>query len=102
MKNFKSYQAAVLFYRSLNRLPKMPAHLRTQLERAASSIALNLAEGNGKLSKKERIRYFNTALCSLNESLAVLHLISADEDIISQGELLGSMIGALIKYLRSH
>jgi hypothetical protein len=33
--------------------------IKDQLERASSSIALNIAEGNGKFTAKDRCRYFD-------------------------------------------
>ncbi|MDD5469591.1 MAG: four helix bundle protein [Candidatus Peribacteraceae bacterium] len=38
-----------------------------QMCRAASSVPMNIAEGSGKSSNKERARYYETALCSLEE-----------------------------------
>jgi len=44
LKNFRTYQLAVQLYRQ-SAVLKLPAHLRDQLLRAASSAALNTAEG---------------------------------------------------------
>jgi four helix bundle protein len=35
--------------------------VKDQLDRASTSIALNIAEGNGKYSPKDRCRFFDTA-----------------------------------------
>ena len=43
LQTFRSYQLAVQFYRMAQRL-RAPHHLKDQLRRAASSIALNLSE----------------------------------------------------------
>ena len=77
MKNFRTYHEAVALYRQV-RAAKVPGHLRNQLERAASSIVLNLAEGWSKQSRKERRRFFEIALCSLRETQACLELAYAD------------------------
>ncbi len=61
----------------LNKLTKplgLDGHLREQLGRAASSISLNLAEGYGRASQKERKRFFVIAMGSLRECQAILTL----------------------------
>jgi len=50
---------------------------RDQLERAGDSIALNIAEGNGKFSQKDRARFFQIAHGSALESAACLDLLVA-------------------------
>ena len=78
MKNFRTYKIAVEFYRLTSSLIiKHP--LRDQLNRASSSIALNLAEGSGRFGKKDQKRFFHIAFASLRECQAILDL----EDITS-------------------
>jgi four helix bundle protein len=48
---------------------------RDHLERAGDSIALNIAEGNGKFSQKDRARFFQIAHGSALESAACLDLL---------------------------
>ena len=50
---------------------------RDHLERAGDSIALNIAEANGKFSKKDRARFFQIAHGSALESAACLDLLVA-------------------------
>jgi four helix bundle protein len=50
---------------------------RDHLERAGDSIALNIAEGNGKFSKKDRARFFQIAHGSALESATCLDLLAA-------------------------
>ncbi|MEA3493392.1 MAG: four helix bundle protein [Candidatus Margulisiibacteriota bacterium] len=45
-----------------------------QLRRAATSIALNLAEGSDRGSDKDFKRFINMSIGSLNETVAVLDL----------------------------
>ena len=80
--NFRSYQLAVQFYREATQV-KLPYHLREQFLRAASSIALNLAEGSAKGTPKDRARFYRIALGSQRECLAVLDLITQPEIRIS-------------------
>ena len=58
-------------------------HARDQLLRASQSIALNIAEGCGKLSPPDRGRYFQIASGSARECSAVL-------DILVRCRVLGS------------
>ena len=48
-----------------------------QLDRASTSIPLNIAEGNGKRTPKDRCRYLNTARGSALESAACLDVLVA-------------------------
>ena len=48
MKNFRTYQLSIQFYRATSKAP-VPGHLRNQLLRAASSFTLNLGEGYGRI-----------------------------------------------------
>jgi four helix bundle protein len=50
---------------------------RDQLERAGDSIPLNIAEGNGKFSQKDRARFFQIAHGSALECAACLDLLVA-------------------------
>ena len=50
---------------------------RDHLERAGDSIALNIAEGNGKFSLKDRARFFQMAHGSALECAACLDLFVA-------------------------
>ena len=47
MENFRTFDLAVAFYRACKKL-SFRSHVKDQLERAAYSIALNLAEGRGE------------------------------------------------------
>ena len=76
MQNFRTLDLAVAFYRQVVGL-KLPHHLKDQLLRAASSVALNLAEGRGKSSHRDQLRYFQIAMGSLRESQTVLLLAMA-------------------------
>jgi four helix bundle protein len=58
-------------------LPRGNYYLEDQLKRALSSALLNLAEGNGRRSRKDRNRFFDIALGSIAESASVLDIVEA-------------------------
>jgi four helix bundle protein len=73
------YQKALNFidkifevYKKLPRDLKYP--LGDNMIRAALSVANNIAEGNGKISKKEKNRYFGISLDSTRECISVLNV----------------------------
>ena len=65
---------------------------RDHLERSGDSIALNIAEGNGKFSKKDRARFFQIAHGSALESAECLDLLVArrccPRDAIASGKVI--------------
>ena len=73
---------------------------RDQLQRAGDSIALNIAEGNGKFSMKDRARFFQIAHGSALESAACLDLFVArgccETPAIEQGK---SILEEVVKML---
>jgi len=57
-------------------LERRDSDLASQLRRAATSVVLNIAEGNGR-SGKERIRFFRFAQGSAREVVAAIELAEA-------------------------
>ena len=97
LKNFRAYQLAVSFYRQTP-CQKLPAELRSQLLRAASSIALNLAEGAGRQGRADQKRFFSIAMGSLREVQAILDLAyPAEHPARDSADVLGAHIYKLIK-----
>ena len=74
LHTFRSYQLAVQFYRLAVGV-RAPRHLKDQLHRAASSVALNLSEGSAKTSDADRRRFYEIALGSCRECEAVVELL---------------------------
>jgi len=59
------------------RFPRGEGYLIDQLKRALASAILNLAEGNGRFSNKERNRFFNISLGSINEVISAIEISNA-------------------------
>jgi four helix bundle protein len=95
MKNFRTYQLSLAFYKSASTVP-LPAHLKDQLKRAASSIVLNLAEGAGRRTNTDQKRFFQIAMGSLRESTAILDIanVTLHDEIADK---LGAHLYKLIK-----
>ena len=70
------YRAAIDFIALANevveRLPRGRGYLADQLQRAATSIALNIAEGAGEFAVDEKARFYRIARRSATECAAVL------------------------------
>jgi four helix bundle protein len=88
-QNLEVYKKAKLFHFNCkniilkNRLDK---YVVDQLGRASFSVPLNIAEGSGKFSKRDRKNYFTTSRASLFECVAVLDILN-DYDKISESDL---------------
>ncbi|MCS6243913.1 MAG: four helix bundle protein [Opitutus sp.] len=83
-EKLKAYQMALRFVAWASPLiENLPSKLsaRDQLDRASTSIALNLAEGNGKRSYPDRCRYFDIARGSTVECAACLDVLVAKEKL---------------------
>lgn len=72
------YRAAIEFVVLINsiieNLPRGRAYLADQLQRAGASIPLNIAEGAGEYSSKEKIRFYRMAKRSATECAAILDI----------------------------
>src|SRR5690349_3926003 len=55
--------------------------VKDQLDRASTSIALNIAEGNGKYGPKDRCRFFDIAHGSALECAAGLDILVAKKKL---------------------
>jgi len=73
LKKFKTFNHACTFYKFCNS-QKIPRHLKDQLLRASSSIALNLAEGSGKPTPKDQRKFYAIANGSYKECEAIFIL----------------------------
>lgn len=72
------YKVAVEFVILSNeiaeQLPRGKAYLADQLQRASSSISLNIAEGAGEFAGNEKCRFYRMAKRSATECAGVLDL----------------------------
>ncbi len=89
-------------------LEKVPKALAVwgQLDRASTSMPLNIAEGNGKFTPADRCRFFDIARGSALESAAALDVMVArrklDETDIQPGkETLKGIVSMLVGLIRS-
>jgi four helix bundle protein len=69
------------------------AGAKDQLDRASTSIPLNIAEGNGKFSAKDRARFFEMARGSALECAACLDVLlvrklASEQQVVGQKEKL--------------
>ena len=79
-----------------------------QLESAATSVAMNIAEGKGRQTTKEFIQYLYIARGSLYETVTLVILFTKlkwlsheyNQLILSEAEEINKMLNALIKSMR--
>jgi four helix bundle protein len=81
--------------------------LADQLQRAASSITLNIAEGAGEFSPADKSRFYRIAKRSATECAAALDVAQRRcciaQDHFSQGrKLLLRIVGMLVKLAQAH
>ena len=80
-KNFSVWQKSILFASSVMELTETLRSKRKnyrlfeQLESASTSIAMNIAEGKGRFSKKEFCHFLMIARGSLYETLTLLEIL---------------------------
>ena len=87
------YKAAIQFvvvaHDVVEHLTRGRAYLADQLQRAVVSIPLNIAEGGGEFSRKDKRRFYRIALRSATESAAILdvcrHLRMGDDSRLTAG-----------------
>ena len=103
------YQAAIEFVviieTIVKQFPKGRAYLIDQLQRAGSSVTLNIAEGAGEFSVNEKIRFYRMARRFATECAGILdicmrlNLVDANTNLKSRGWLL-RIVSMLTKMAR--
>ena len=97
MNSFRTLDLAKDYYQ-LSRHLKLPAHLKDQFLRSSSSVALNLSEGNAKMSEKEKLRFYEIAHGSFRESVTILDLENIeDKQIREVADRLGASLYKLTR-----
>jgi len=109
-EKLKVYQDAIRFAAwaedLLASVPKTAA-AHNQLDRASTSIPLNIAEGNGKHTGADRCRFFDIARGSALEGAACLDVLVAknkiEAGVADTGkELLAEVVSMLVGLIRSN
>jgi four helix bundle protein len=101
------YQNSIVFVSWVDELLKdIPKSLAVynQLERASTSIPLNIAEGNGKYTAADRCRFFDIARGSALECAACLDVLVVRKRIESADEgkaMLVRIVSMLVGLIRS-
>jgi four helix bundle protein len=90
----------------LERIPKSTA-VHAQLDRARTSIVLNIPEGNGRFTSPDRCKFFDIARGSGLESAGCLDLIFIKKVVsdveLDQGKiLLKDIVSLLVGLIRSN
>ena len=112
-EDLKVWQEAVELAKEIYKLTKkFPKHERfgliSQIQRAATSIPLNIAEGKGRFHKKEFIQFLYNARGSLYEVITLLKIsleleyIGSDQygEAIKRYESIQSKLAGLINSLK--
>ncbi len=99
MKNFRCYELAKRQYQACKQI-KLQRHEQDQLQRAALSVCINLAEGSGKSSIKDRRRFYEIALCSHREVQGIIDILKLDQ-LKTNAHNLGGSLFQLVRALRA-
>lgn len=80
-QKLKCYEMAMCLLKKVpsltNSWPRGNYYLIDQLKRAMSSVPLNIAEGNGRINRKDRARFFGIARASAAEVAAIIEVAFA-------------------------
>jgi len=104
---YKKSRSFNLKIRALIRSLKLDYATENQILRASLSVQLNLAEGNGRFSRKDVRRFYVISRSSINECVAVLDILKEEKSISEQvfdslkneAEVLSKILFKLIKRL---
>ena len=106
------YQKALEFMGSVFQVTKSLSReyqysIADQMRRAGLSILNNIAEGSGKLSKREKAQFYKTSLNSARECIPMLTVLMSEQqleaathqmlrrDVVHIANMLGKLIASL-------
>ncbi len=101
MKDYFDHEKLKVYQESIRLITWIDDHLREmskglavrgQLDRASTSISLNIAEGNGKYTAPDRCMYFDTVRGSALECAACLDVLVAKKIFASKTMSIGKNI----------
>jgi len=109
-EKLKVYQASLEFISWLETIfPKIDKNIsaRNQLERASTSIPLNIAEGNRKYTANDRCKYFDIVRGSALESASCLDVLVCkkkltEEEIVFGKVILRDIVSLLIGLIKNN
>ena len=86
-EKLKVYEMGIEFVREIFRITKkLPTDfqysLGDQIRRASLSIVNNIAEGSGKVSKKEKSQFYRISLSSARECIPMLTILDKEKIIL--------------------
>ena len=109
------FEKLVIYQKSINlaekigkltkEFPRGSYYLSDQLNRAVTSISLNIAEGDGRYHKNDRNQFFYIARGSVHECVPLIELacrknliaVEAKKELFEKLETVAKMISGLIK-----
>ena len=103
MKNFRTYDLALELHREVQKecaVRGVKGELLDQVKRASISVVLNVSEGSGKLTVKDRKRFYSIALGSLREVQACCDLLGLSSTDSSH-QLAGKVGGCLFRLIQN-
>lgn len=107
----EAHKLTIEIYKLTNKLPKSELFVLTsQIRRAALSVESNIAEGEGRYHKADRIKFFVDSRASGKEVQTQLlvtkdlyeHISNQAENLFERYEVLVKRITSLINYRRAN
>jgi len=95
----------ILINEVVEHLPKGRAYLADQLQRAGTSVPLNIAEGAGEYSTQEKCRFYRMAKRSATECASIFDIcrrlqLCEDKQLLKGRELLIQIVSMLTKIVQ--
>jgi len=84
MQKFRTLEMAIEFHKECQSL-RLREPYKDQFDRALLSVVLNLSEGSGKPSPKDRKRFYSMAFGSLREVQTLLRLLDL-KDLLQKAD----------------